>query len=161
MIVRFIKDSFSDDLKKTIGTNFLVKDIVINDDPNETINIRMLIWDMGGEERFSNIRSIYFKGANAGIGVYAIDSPESLLKIPAWVSSIKKSAGTVPLILLGNKIDLGPKELRVDEQEALDLADTLECKHMYTSALTGENVEKAFMDIAKNILKNLENDENS
>ncbi|MHA1820032.1 MAG: GTP-binding protein [Promethearchaeota archaeon] len=149
LILRFVKESFSEDLKKTIGTNFLIKDLVLEP---ENDHIRLLCWDIGGEARFSNVRTIYFKGSNACIGVYDITSPESLLKIPGWVSSIKKTVGNVPMILLGNKYDLAPEQQKVDEKEALDLAERLGCKHMYTSAATGENVEEAFIEISRAIL---------
>ncbi|MHA1727433.1 MAG: Rab family GTPase [Promethearchaeota archaeon] len=148
LILRFIKDSYAQDLKKTIGTNFLIKDVILED-----ANIRLLVWDIGGQAQFSNMRSIYFKGSNAALGVYDITSPESLLKIPGWVTSIKKSVGKIPMVLLGNKIDLATEQQRVDEKESLDLAKKLECEHMYTSALTGKNVEEAFIKIAKKILE--------
>ncbi|MCP4760755.1 MAG: GTP-binding protein [archaeon] len=148
LILRFVKESFSDDLRKTIGTNFLIKDIVL-----EEANVRLLVWDIGGQAQFSNMRSIYFKGSNAAIGVYDITSPDSLLKIPGWISSIKKSVGDIPMILLGNKIDLAPDERRVDEKDALDLAKRLNCSHMYSSALSGDNVEKTFIEIAKKSLE--------
>ena len=87
------------------------------------------------------------------MGVYDVTSHESLLKIPSWVSSINKSVGKVPMILLGNKYDLLSENQGVDEKDALDLTKRLGCSHMYTSALTGENVEEAFIEIAKKILK--------
>lgn len=148
LVQRFIKESFSNDLKKTIGTTFLIKDIVLED-----ANVRLLVWDIGGQAQFSNMRSVYFKGSNAALGVYDVTSHESLLKIPGWVSSIKKSVGKIPMILLGNKIDLATENNRINEKESLDLAKRLECEHLYTSALTGKNVDKAFTMIAQSILK--------
>jgi len=147
LILRFIKESFSNDLKKTIGTNFLIKDLVVDD-----VNIRLLVWDIGGQSSFSSMRAVYFKGSNACLGVYDITSPESLLKIPGWLSSIRKSVGSIPMILMGNKHDLAPEEQRVDEKDALDLAARLGCTHRYTSALAGEGVEESFMEIAKKCL---------
>ncbi|MBD3352230.1 MAG: GTP-binding protein [Candidatus Lokiarchaeota archaeon] len=147
LILRFIKESFSDDLKKTIGTNFLIKDVDVGD-----VNVRLLVWDIGGQSSFSSMRSVYFKGSNACIGVYDITSPESLLKIPGWLSSIKKSVGSIPMILLGNKYDLAPEQQRVDEKDALDLSERLDCTHQYTSAKSGDGVEEAFMEIATKCL---------
>jgi GTPase SAR1 family protein len=57
------------------------------------------------------------------------------------------------MILLGNKHDLVSENQGVDEKDALDLTKKLGCHHMYTSALTGENVEEVFIEIAKKILK--------
>ncbi len=142
LLLRYIKDHFTHDLKKTIGSNFLIKDLKINEN-----DVRLLIWDIGGQDTFAKLRTIYFKGSNAALGIYDITDPQSLLKIPGWISSIKKSVKkNIPIILIGNKNDL---ERKVDEQEAKDLAKRLNCEYMETSAKTGENVILAFKKIAK------------
>lgn len=142
LLLRYIKDYFSDDLKKTIGSNFLIKDVEI-----EGKQVRLLLWDIGGQPQFHKLRTIYFKGSNGALGVFDLSSSQSLLKIPGWISSIKKSVKrTIPMILLGNKLDL---ERDVDKIEAEDLAKRLSCVYLETSAKTGENVEKAFESIAK------------
>lgn len=145
LIIRYIKDSFSEDLKKTIGTNFLIKDV---DFPEENLAMRLLIWDIGGQAQFSSMRNMYFKGANGAIGVYDITSPESLLRIPGWVTSIKKTVGTIPQVLIGNKVDLVDQR-RVSRDDSLDLAKRLDCEHFETSAKEGTNVEKIFSYIAR------------
>ena len=92
-------------------------------------------------------------GSNAALGVYDITSSQSLLKIPGWVSSIKKVCkANIPMLLLGNKMDL---ERQVDKSEAEDLAKKLNCEYMETSAKTGENVELAFEKIARACLQNI------
>lgn len=146
LIIRFVKKSFNDSLKKTIGTNFLIKDVEVDDEL-----IRLLIWDIGGQSAFSTMRDIYFKGSNAALGVYDVTSQDSLLKIPGWVSSIKKSVGNIPMVLIGNKIDL---ERKVPLEEAQDLAERLNCSYLETSAKEGINVEDAFSQIAKKCLEN-------
>jgi small GTP-binding protein len=156
LIIRFIKDSFSEDLKKTIGTNFLIKDVEL---PEEHVNLRLLIWDIGGQAQFSSMRNMYFKGSNGAIGVYDVTSPESLLRIPGWVSSIKKAVGNIPMILIGNKADL-VNERRVTKEDSDDLAARLECTHLETSAKDGTNVEKMFYEIAKACYKNALNMQN-
>ncbi|TFF87497.1 MAG: GTP-binding protein [Promethearchaeota archaeon] len=148
LLLRYIKDYFRESLKKTIGTNFLIKDLEVDDK-----SIRLLLWDIGGDEQFSKLRTIYFKGSNAAFGVYDVTEPQTLLKIPGWISSIKKSVKkNIPMLLVGNKIDLGRK---VDETEAKDLAKRLNCEYLETSAKTGENVEVAFKIIANACLKNI------
>ncbi|MFX0041463.1 MAG: Rab family GTPase [Candidatus Hodarchaeota archaeon] len=142
LLLRYIKDYFSDDLKKTIGSNFLIKDVEI-----EGKQVRLLLWDIGGQPQFHKLRTIYFKGSNGALGVFDLSSSQSLLKIPGWISSIKKSVKrTIPMILLGNKLDL---DRDVDKAEAEDLSKRLGCEYLETSAKTGENVEQAFESIAK------------
>ncbi len=148
LLLRYIKDYFSDDLKKTIGSNFLIKDVELDGK-----NVRLLLWDIGGQPQFHKLRTIYFKGSNAALGVFDLSSSQTLLKIPGWVSSIKKTVKkTIPMLLLGNKVDL---EREVDQEEAEDLAKRLSCEYMETSAKTGENVEIAFEMIAKACLHDI------
>ncbi|MFX0038701.1 MAG: GTP-binding protein [Promethearchaeota archaeon] len=148
LLLRYIKDYFSDDLKKTIGSNFLIKDVELDGK-----NVRLLLWDIGGQPQFHKLRTIYFKGSNAALGVFDLSSSQTLLKIPGWVSSIKKTVKkTIPMILLGNKVDL---EREIDREEAEDLAKRLSCEYMETSAKTGQNVEIAFEKIAKACLQDI------
>jgi len=148
LLLRYIKDYFSDDLKKTIGSNFLIKDVKLDEK-----TVRLLLWDIGGQPQFHKLRTIYFKGSNAALGVFDLSSSQTLLKIPGWVSSIKKTVKkTIPMLLLGNKVDL---EREVDRIEAEDLAKRLNCEYMETSAKTGEKVELAFEKIAKACLEDI------
>jgi small GTP-binding protein len=148
LLLRYIKDYFSDDLKKTIGSNFLIKDVEL-----DAKNVRLLLWDIGGQPQFHKLRTIYFKGSNAALGVFDLTSSQTLLKIPGWISSIKKTVKkTIPMLLLGNKIDL---EREVDRTEAEEAAKRLNCEYLETSAKTGENVEIAFEKIARKCLEDL------
>jgi small GTP-binding protein len=147
LLIRYIKDYFNPDLKQTIGSNFLIKDVDI-----ENINVRLLLWDIGGQEQFLPLRQIYFKGSDAAFGVFDITNPQSLLKLPGWVSSIKKTVKkSIPMVMVGNKLDL---ERQIDRSEAEDLASRINCIYLETSAKTGENVENAFEIIAKACLQN-------
>ncbi|MFW9988531.1 MAG: Rab family GTPase [Candidatus Odinarchaeota archaeon] len=148
LLLRYIKDYFSDDLKKTIGSNFLIKDVELDGK-----NVRLLLWDIGGQPQFHKLRTIYFKGSNAALGVFDLSSSQTLLKIPGWISSIKKTVKkAIPMVLIGNKVDL---EREVDRLEAEDLAKRLNCEYLETSAKTGENVELAFEKIAKACLEEI------
>lgn len=149
LLLRYIKDSFSDDLKKTIGSSFLMNDVEIDDK-----SVRLLLWDIGGQPQFQKLRTIYFKGSNGALGVFDLSSSQTLLKVPGWISSIKKTVKkTIPMILLGNKADL---EREIDREEAEDLAKRLNCKYIETSAKTGENVEAAFETIARACLESID-----
>jgi len=149
LLIRYIKDYFNSDLRQTIGSSFLIKDVVVDE-----IDVRLLLWDIGGQEKFSRLRTIYFKGSNAAFGVFDVTNPQSLLKLPGWVSSIKKTVKkSIPMVIVGNKIDL---ERQVEKQEAEDLAKRLNCDYLETSAKTGENVELAFEIIARACLNSIE-----
>jgi len=115
-----------------------------------------MLWDIGGQAQFSSMRSIYFKGSQGAIGVYDITTPESLLRLPGWISTLKKAAGSIPLILIGNKGDL-VEERRVLKEDAEDLAQRLDAMHLETSAKFGSNVEKMLCKSPKNAMRMLFN----
>ena len=149
LLIRYIKDYFNPELKQTIGSNFLIKDVEI-----DKTKVRLLLWDIGGQDQFAKLRTIYFKGSNAAFGVFDLTSPQSLLKLPGWVSSIKKTVKkTIPMIIVGNKNDL---ERQIERQEAEDLAKRLNCDYLETSAKTGEKVELAFEKIARACMSSIE-----
>ena len=54
--------------------------------------------------------------------------------------------------LIGNKTDL-TDSIKVQEKEGVELAKQYNMDFIPTSAKTGSNVEKAFMEIIKTILK--------
>ncbi len=127
----------------------MIKDVELE----ENVNVRLLCWDIGGQDTFAKLRTIYFKGSNGALGVFDLTNTQSLLKLPGWISSIKKSVKkAIPMILLGNKSDL---VRQVERSEAEDLAKRLNCEYLETSAKTGENVELAFETIAKACLNNV------
>lgn len=107
------------------------------------------------------MRNIYFKGSQGAIGVYDITKPESLLRLPTWISTLKKVTGSIPLIIIGNKKDL-EEQRRVSYEDAEDLAERLDARHLETSAKDGFNVEEMFLEIAKRCYENalkIENEE--
>ena len=50
LLIRYIKDYFTSDLKQTIGSNFLIKDVEID----QKI-VRLLLWDIGGQDQFAKL----------------------------------------------------------------------------------------------------------
>ena len=50
---------FADDYRCTIGVDFQLKMLKFNDE----LEIRLQLWDIGGQERFSSMTRAYYKGA--------------------------------------------------------------------------------------------------
>ena len=71
--------------------------------------------------------------------------------ISNWYNDIKKFCGKIPIILLGNKVDLIDKNI-LDESKVLKLIQKREfLGHFITSALTGEGVVDAFQAIIREL----------
>jgi len=141
LINRFVKGIFSDEYKATIGVNIYTKQLFID---NSEANLQ--IWDVAGQTSFRQFRQRFFSGARGAFIVLDLTVPKSLENLhTSWLEDIQNNAGDIPLILIGNKIDLR-ESVTVSHQDVknfLNKHSNVE-DHFITSALTGENVENAF-----------------
>ncbi len=72
LLVRFADDVFTDNFMPTIGVDFKIKTLMVDDK-----SAKLQIWDTAGQERFKTITSSYFKGAHGVLVTYDITDRES------------------------------------------------------------------------------------
>lgn len=130
-----------------IGVDFHVKRV-----ETKGKKIKMQVWDVAGEQRFSFLIPSYCLGANAVLIVYDITNSKTVENLVDWVDIIREKAGNIPIVLIGNKIDLEesreiPKETGMKITKEYNLSGFSEI-----SSKTGENVAKIFEDISNLIL---------
>nr|MDO8116381.1 Rab family GTPase [Candidatus Sigynarchaeota archaeon] len=148
LILRFVKDFFKEDLKSTIGTNFMVKTLNLDGKV-----VQLLIFDIGAQKMFTSMRAKYFQGSNGAISVFDLTSMDSLLAIPEWINSIRDVCGDIPIVIVGNKSDLVDQRA-VPLIESQNLASRFTCMYMEASAKSGDHVAELFEKIAKACLEN-------
>ena len=68
IIIKFTEEYFKENYVATIGVDFKVKTLTIDDK-----KIRLQIWDTAGQERYRNITENYYKGAAGIVLVYAVN----------------------------------------------------------------------------------------
>ncbi|MHA1804541.1 MAG: Rab family GTPase [Promethearchaeota archaeon] len=151
LINQYIDESFSEDYRPTLGANIIRKDVFLE---KMNANVRLIIWDIAGQEKYNAIRSMYFQGCSGALLVYDITRPITFENITSkWLRDfnkfVKKEAA---FILIGNKIDL--KDLRViTTEQGKKLAQDIQASDFVeTSAKYGDNVEEAFEKLVKQIL---------
>ena len=98
------------------------------------------------------LRKLYLEGSNGALVIYDCSKRSSYDKLEDWILDFKEARGDEPLFLLGNKSDL-ITTTKVQEREGVELAKRFNMEFIPTSAKTGTNVENAFMEIIKKILK--------
>ena len=84
------------------------RDIKIND-ANGQINLTMRIYDCAGDNSTQNLLNIYWKGVNAIVLVYSIDSTQSFDKLWNWIDAMNKTKRpdeVVHIALVASKSDL-------------------------------------------------------
>lgn len=140
-------------LRSTIGVSFRWIIVEIRG-----IRIKLLIWVLGYQEYFRIIRKMYVRGSSGAILLYDITNASSLNRIPEWREMIAEFCGEIPIVLIGNKVDLEEqraisKERGIEVQKTNNLSSFMEI-----SAETGENVEKMFELVVELILNDSLND---
>ncbi len=149
LIHRFIKEKFKTDYKLTVGVDILTKEVEY--EPNKTATLS--IWDIGGQERFSFIRTTFYKGASGALLVFDLSRAATWEAIRNWRAEVNQFAGDVPFVLIGNKVDLIPEVGEViDREEAREYAEDEDSIYIETSAKTGVNVDQAFKELTRLIV---------
>ena len=85
--------------------------------------------------------------------VYDITSQKTFINIKQWVKNVSEHTKTdVEQVIVGNKCDLSDKrEVSIEQGERL--AAEYGIKFIETSAKTGENIDQAFLMLAREIRK--------
>jgi len=145
---RYLTNLFKEDIQMTLGVDFLLKAIEMNDE-----RIKLQIWDFAGEERFRFLFPTYIRGANGAIFMYDITNYGSLAHVDEWFEIVEREIDYyLPLIFVGGKTDLMHLK-EVSTRKAMDIATSknadgfIEC-----SSKTGENVHKIFDLLSRLIL---------
>lgn len=141
MSQRFAKGSYTDEYKKTLGVDFLMKrKEVANTD------VEYMIWDTAVQEYYDSITKRYYKGAHAAILVFAVDNRESFEAIPRWRDKVVAECGKIPMVLVRNKIDL--KTVLVSEEEGSEMAERLKIHLFNVSVKDNIFVNNVFDSLA-------------
>ncbi len=148
--LRFSTGTFRESYIMTIGVDFAVKAIDVGTREG-TKRIKLQIWDTGGQERFSYVRPLYYKGAMGGLLVFDVTQSESFQNVPKWFQEVKKNRGNIPLVLVGNKVDLPDRKITCEQ--ATELAKKNGVQYLEASAKTGESIEKVFVELSKSMVE--------
>jgi len=156
MLIRFTDDAFDEHIQSTIGVDFKVKHLELNNK-----RIKLTVWDTAGQERFRTLTSSYYRGAQGVVMVYDVTRRDSFDNLEHWLKEIKlyspnNGEGVVKL-LVGNKIDLpesgGEFERQVDRAEAEEWARNQGMLFLEASAKTKTGVQESFMEVVHKILE--------
>ena len=149
LITRYVDNKFRNYYLGTIGIDSQIKKIQLKNGEE----IKVLITDTAGQERYRSIATNYINKANGILLIYDITNKESFDNIDNWAEQIKeKTEDLIPMILIGNKKDLEEKRC-ISKEKGEECAKNI-CggiKFYETSCKTGENIEIAINDLAEQI----------
>ena len=147
LVYRFVENKFQDDYKATLGVTILQKYLEIDD-----YSVSLNIWDFGGQYSFKKLRKLYLEGSKGALVIFDLTNKASFEKLGEWIQDFRGQRGEKLFWLIGNKADL-KDQIVVTEEEANLLAKEHGVNLIITSAKIGENVEKAFINLGKEILE--------
>jgi small GTP-binding protein len=152
---KYLGQGFRSNYIPSLGVDFAQKTVVYDDD--ETV--RLVIWDIAGQPQFQSLRRRYYEGCSGLILVYSVVDREAFDNCSKWLVEAKGFMDKFPaLIIVGNKIDLRPyhpKDAIISYEEGLEFAkkfsERLDTPAIFieTSALTGENIDRAFDQLTR------------
>ncbi len=149
LLYRYERNRFIPALK-TIGVDFIAKEIIV-----DKKYVTLAIWDFAGEEKFLELFPAYCAGSRGGLVCFdtstalEIDLMENL---SPWIQILREVNSDIPLLLVGNKIDLLSSDSQLDEitEKVQPIIKKFNFKGLrFTSAFDGRGVNEVFFDIAK------------
>ncbi|MFX1316996.1 MAG: Rab family GTPase [Promethearchaeota archaeon] len=150
LIKSFTQGTFEKDYIKTIGAQFSEYHKEISGD-----KIRLIFWDIAGQDDFLFLRASFYKESRAAIIVYSLEENDlglrSFKHIINWSNDLKKHCGNIPVVLFANKVDLVNENIlnRTDIQKIVKELKFI--GYYITSAKTGQGVTEAFNAIIENL----------
>jgi len=123
--------------RATIGADFLSHLVSIGGK-----DVKLNIWDTGGQERYSTMTQSYYRNCNLICIIFDVTSKESFDNVAKWFTEVGRYAKShVAKVVIANKTDMPPV---VDVQIARKQAEALGAQLIETSAKTGTGVKEAF-----------------
>ena len=150
ILLRFIDDSFKDDTKSTIGVDFKLVSLELED----KVYAKMQIWDTCGSERFKSLTSSFIKTCNAFVLVFDLTRPITFQNIDHWINIIKENTSPKFLILIGNKSDL-VEQRNVPKEMIIQYCEKNLFNYIEISAKNNKNIEKLFKEVPYQLYKDI------
>ena len=139
------KNVFEESYNATVGFEFFTFNIKIN---NKIIKLQ--VWDTCGQELYRSLITNFYRNSSLAIMVYAINNKESFENIDMWLKELRTHSNPdTKVFLIGNKIDL-ENERVINREQAEEYSNQNHFNlFMESSAKTGFNAQKIFIEAAK------------
>ena len=151
ILSKYSSKTFNENYLATVGLDFFTKDEIINDKM-----IRIKIWDTAGQERYKALTRCFFQKAQGVIIVFDVTNQKTFSDLQYWIESMNShlydDIDSIPVIIIGNKIDL-PKRI-VTKEIAEQYAKEKNFNYYENSAKTGEGIDNAIKELARKVINN-------
>ncbi|MEM2142710.1 MAG: Rab family GTPase [Candidatus Thorarchaeota archaeon] len=150
-IRKWVTDGFDTEYQVTVGVQHYTKYVDLSGSGIDS-TVKLIIWDLGGQQTFSFIRPLFYRAARGVIVMFDLGNRGSFDSLNNWIREAEVNVGRrVPMVVAGNKADL--ERYEVDVAEAREFSRTLGLPFLLTSAKAGMNVPDLFITLAIMILQ--------
>ncbi|CAD8178118.1 unnamed protein product [Paramecium octaurelia] len=159
LLTRLTHDQFTESYIATIGVDFAIKRLFINNQP-----VKLQIWDTAGQERFRTaISKSYYRGASGIFLVFDIANEASFNDVQQWhkqtLEEIKNMNQDIQFLLVGCKCDL-ENQRQISYDVAYSFAQSLGMHYIETSAKRNTNCLEAAECLGKICLQKINEKQN-
>lgn len=110
LLCSFALGEFPKEYQPTVFDNY-VAEIRLDEKP-----VHLALWDTAGQEEYERLRPMSYSKSHVILIAFAIDTPDSLENVQTkWMEEVRSICGpTIPVILVGCKVDLRPDIVHPD-----------------------------------------------
>ena len=145
----FVNLDLPEDYITTIGYEKFEKKELLNNGKE----VRLIIWDSGGQERFRSSIISTLRHVEEIIIVFDVTNRKSFDDIENWLEIIKEEFNNPIIILFGNKVDVKKEEWKVTEEEINLFCTQKKLKYFGTSAKNNNGIKEGFSYLANIIFE--------
>ena len=149
LVSRYAKGIFSEKYLSTVGVMISQKSVHL-----ASGGVRLMIWDLAGEDDFQGLRLSYLKGASGALFVADGTREETLQITQQHIERMEQFHPGIPALILLNKADLND-QWEISDDQSSEFDRRLEV--FPTSAKTGANVVEAFERLATIMVESNDN----
>lgn len=141
LVDMYCRGEIEENYKPTIGISIVEKKLQIS----QSYHLMLYLLDLGGLKSFAKIRKFYYSYSNIILILFDFTKVETLNNVKGWIEESRQfiKDKSIPILLIGNKIDLIESRESIRSQ-AQDLATEYNFPFFETSALTGEGIDELF-----------------
>ena len=107
--------------------------------------MKIILWDTAGQERFFSIAMSTVRNSQGVILVFDVGNKKTFENINMWLEKIRAITSNLPIVLFGNKCDIGNRE--VTKEEAQKLANSKKMIYFETSAKNNTGINEGFEEL--------------